>query len=69
MSLSQRHAGMNPISPGLIGGRCNHSATVGLTTNHHQPALEPGIYDPLHGDKKGIKINVKDFPSCIAHMF
>ena len=69
MSLSQRHAGMNPISSGLIGGRCNHSATARLTTNHHRPTPEPRIYDPLYGDKKGIKINVKNFPPFIAHMF
>jgi hypothetical protein len=60
---------MNPMGPGLIGGRCNHSATAGFATDHHRPAPEPGIYDPLHGDKKGIQINVKNFPPFIAHMF
>jgi hypothetical protein len=43
MSLSQRHAGMNPIGPGLIGGRGNHPATVRLAADHHRLAPEPGI--------------------------
>ena len=72
MGLSQRHARTEPIGSRLIGGRGNHTTKARLTANHHWPTVEHWGQCPLHGDEKGIKVNMNDlshFHFAREHMF
>ena len=60
VGFAERHAGMDTIAAGLIGGSGGHSPFVGKAADNAWFAFERRIEQNLEGRKKGIDVNMDD---------
>jgi hypothetical protein len=69
MGSSQWHPGLQPVGSCFIGGAGDHTAAVGVSTDHHRLASKGRVKHLLHRDKESVEVDMKDaashFPSSI----
>ena len=54
------HGGMDAVLARFVACRRHHAAPVRIGAHHHWLALERRVFELLHGNKKGVHVDVKN---------